>query len=137
MRPVYVLGDLQGGPSLEDFDFKPEGVLHLPDVSLMQLPAWGHGGQTGAALPQQTSQRASKEALRPRQAQDADPRVGAGLRNFFGMGGGSGSESSNVEMVEGGEPPRAPWMQAGASADSQQAESGNFPWELQKESEPH
>merc|ERR1712070_54524 len=127
VMPVSVVGNLQGGTLIQDLSFSPEGVLHIPDVSLMQLPPWGHGGAVApSSQPQPVAQ---KTASKPRPAQEPDPRIGNGLREFFGMAAGSsGSDDDSVEMVGGDEPPRAPWMKEGGASAAE-----DFSWNSHKD----
>jgi hypothetical protein len=127
---VNVLGNLQAGPLLYDFGFKPEGTVHLPDVSVLQLPPWGHGGGPGPAPPSLGSQRVSpKTVSKSTHAKEKDPRIGPGLRSLFGLS----EENDDVEMVDGGEPPRAPWVHAGSTQDSKPVASEDFPWDFHQD----
>eukprot|EP00928_Gymnodinium_smaydae_P003297 TRINITY_DN11183_c0_g1_i2.p1 TRINITY_DN11183_c0_g1~~TRINITY_DN11183_c0_g1_i2.p1 ORF type:complete len:304 (+),score=62.12 TRINITY_DN11183_c0_g1_i2:264-1175(+) len=74
VRPARLDGSIMGGPFLQDLGFRLEGVLHLPDVSIVRLPPWGHmrSAVSGAHGSSGTSSAPASPSTASRSAEEAD-----------------------------------------------------------------
>jgi hypothetical protein len=134
--PVISSEPFQAGKLLAEFDFRPEGVLHLPNASVMQFPPWGY--QTSSHSRQTPASGSNSPARKP--TQSADSKVGPGLANFFsGAIGNSVSEEedSDIQDCTNGCRPRIPWKDHAASHAAEEisdpSQREEFPWKLHED----